>query len=38
MGVFPDGMQIARVIPLLKNGNINDLYKLQTYIVTFAIF
>ena len=37
-GVFPDGMKIARVIPLFKNGNINDFYKLQTYIVTFAIF
>ena len=23
-GVFPDGMKIARVIPLFKNGNIND--------------
>ena len=23
-GVFPDGTKIARVIPLLKNGNIND--------------
>ena len=22
--VFPDGMKIARVIPLFKNGNIND--------------
>ena len=22
-GVFPDGMKIARIIPLLKNGNIN---------------
>ena len=22
--VFPDGMKIARGIPLLKNGNIND--------------
>ena len=24
MGVFPDGIKIARVIPLFKNGNIND--------------
>ena len=24
MGVFPDGMKIARVIPLFKNGNISD--------------
>ena len=23
-GVFPDGMKIVRVIPLFKNGNIND--------------
>ena len=23
-GVFPDGMKIARVIPLFKNGNAND--------------
>ena len=23
-GVFPDGMKIARVVPLFKNGNIND--------------
>ena len=23
-GVFPDGMKITRVIPLFKNGNIND--------------
>ena len=23
-GVFPDSMKIARVIPLFKNGNIND--------------
>ena len=23
-GFFPDGMKIARVIPLFKNGNIND--------------
>ena len=34
-GVFPDGMKIARVIPLFKNGNINDF---TNYIVTFAIF
>ena len=24
MGVFPEGMKIARIIPILKNGNIND--------------
>ena len=24
--VFPDGMKIARVIPLFKNGNINDFF------------
>ena len=23
-GVFPDGMKIARIIPLFKNSNIND--------------
>ena len=23
-GVFPDGMTIARIIPLFQNGNIND--------------
>ena len=23
-GVFPDSMKIARVIPLFKNGNMND--------------
>ena len=23
-GVFPDGMKIARINPLFKNGNIND--------------
>ena len=23
-GVFPDGMKLARVIPLFKNGEIND--------------
>ena len=23
-GVYPDGMTIARVIPLLRNGNVND--------------
>ena len=23
-GIFPDGMKTARVIPLFKNGNIND--------------
>ena len=38
-GVFPDGMNIARVIPLFKNGNINDFTNDRPiYIVTFAIF
>ena len=37
-GVVPDSMKIARVIPLFKNCNINDFYKLQAYIVTFEIF
>ena len=23
-GVFPEGMKIARIIPIFKNGNIND--------------
>ena len=39
-GVFPEGMKIARIIPILKNGNINDFtnYRPRVYIVTFAIF